>query len=108
MMRYSTAHHCHGEHRSVWDQEVDVIIVGYGGAGAAAALTAARAGAEVLILEKNAEGGGNTRYSGGSLRTYLDAAKAADYIESLCEGGTERDVIDTFVAESGRNAEWIQ
>lgn len=35
-----------------WDKEVDVVIVGYGGAGAAAAITAHDAGAKVLILEK--------------------------------------------------------
>ena len=52
----------------MWDYEVDVVIVGLGCAGSAAALTAFDAGAKVLVLEKNAEGGGNTRYSGGSMR----------------------------------------
>ena len=76
----------------MWDHEADVVIVGYGGAGAAAALSAIEAGAKVLVLEKNPAGGGNTIYSGGSLRTYLDVDKASDYIESLCDGATERDV----------------
>ncbi len=35
-----------------WDKEVDVVIVGYGGAGAVSAITAHDAGAKVLILEK--------------------------------------------------------
>ena len=77
----------------MWNREVDVIIVGYGGAGAAAALTAVAAGATVLVLEKSREGGGNTKYSGGSMRTYIDAKKAADHIEALCDYTTERDVI---------------
>ena len=92
----------------MWDYETDVVVVGYGGAGATAALTAADARAEVLILEKNPEGGGNTRYSGGSLRTYLDLKKAVTFIETLCDGTTERDVVETFVSESSRNLEWLK
>jgi succinate dehydrogenase/fumarate reductase flavoprotein subunit len=46
--------------------EYDVIVVGFGGAGAAAASSAARVGARVLLSEKAPEGfeGGNTRYCG--------------------------------------------
>src|SRR3972149_12196925 len=91
---------------AMWDYQADVVIVGLGGAGAAAALTAHDAGAKVLVLEKNPEGGGNTKYSGGSMRTYLDVEKASDYIEALCDGTTERDVVQTFVTEASRNAEW--
>ncbi|MEG2097807.1 MAG: FAD-binding protein [Pseudoflavonifractor sp.] len=49
-----------------WDGQYDVIVVGFGGAGAVAAKTAADAGAKVLIVEKAPEGheGGNTRYCG--------------------------------------------
>src|ERR1051326_2331567 len=91
----------------MWDRETDVLIIGYGGAGAAAALAATEAGARVLLLEKNSEGGGNTRYSGGSIRTYLDLDKAVDFIESVCEGTTERAVAETFVRESSANHEWV-
>ena len=91
----------------MWDFEADVVIVGFGGAGATAALTAHDLGAKVLMLEKNSAGGGNTRYSGGSMRTYLDHGKAADYFESLCEGTTERSVVEAYVAESSRNPEWV-
>ena len=49
-----------------WDGQYDVVVVGFGGAGAVAAKNAADAGARVLIVEKAPEGheGGNTRYSG--------------------------------------------
>lgn len=49
-----------------WDAEYDVIVVGYGMAGAATAVRAAEKGAKVLILEKAPEGheGGNSRYAG--------------------------------------------
>ena len=43
-----------------WDREADVVIVGLGGAGAAVAIEAARAGAKVLILERMPVGGGST------------------------------------------------
>jgi flavocytochrome c len=48
-----------------WDRETDVIIVGFGGTGAAAAIEAHDAGAKVLILEKAPMAGGNTAISGG-------------------------------------------
>ena len=35
-----------------WDQEVDVVVVGFGGAGACAAIEAVDSGAKVLIIEK--------------------------------------------------------
>src|SRR5688500_7049412 len=91
----------------MWDHEADVVIVGYGGAGAAAAITASAAGAKVLVLEKNPEGGGNTRYSGGSIRTYLDVGKAVDFIETVCEQTTGREVVEAFVTESSRNSDWV-
>ncbi|MGE0418200.1 MAG: FAD-dependent oxidoreductase, partial [Acetobacteraceae bacterium] len=47
--------------------ETDIIVVGAGAAGLAAALTAADAGAEVLLLEKTAEPGGSSRICGGLL-----------------------------------------
>jgi succinate dehydrogenase/fumarate reductase flavoprotein subunit len=38
-----------------WDEEADVIVVGYGFAGATAAMTAHNSGAKVLLLEKAPE-----------------------------------------------------
>jgi succinate dehydrogenase/fumarate reductase flavoprotein subunit len=91
----------------MWDYDVDVVVIGYGGAGAATAITAHDAGAKVLILEKNSYGGGSTKVSGGSLRTYVDVHDAVKFIEILCEGATDQDIIRTFVEESAKNAAWI-
>jgi 3-oxo-5alpha-steroid 4-dehydrogenase len=47
-----------------WDVEADVVVVGFGAAGACAALEAAAAGAEVIVLDRFG-GGGATALSGG-------------------------------------------
>ncbi|MBQ4401085.1 MAG: flavocytochrome c [Synergistaceae bacterium] len=49
------------------DMEADVIIIGAGGAGFAAATEALENGATVIILEKNEMIGGNTARAGGTL-----------------------------------------
>jgi fumarate reductase flavoprotein subunit len=49
----------------------DVVIVGAGGAGVAAAAQAAQDGNTVLIIEKNAEVGGNTLVSGGQFQSVM-------------------------------------
>lgn len=50
-----------------WWGEFDVIVVGFGVAGGAAAIEAARAGAETLILEGQTRGGGATAQSEGTI-----------------------------------------
>ncbi|MCL7466119.1 FAD-dependent oxidoreductase [Phaeovulum sp. NW3] len=47
------------------ETDFDVIIIGAGGAGLAAAVEARAAGARVLLLEAGARAGGSTRLSGG-------------------------------------------
>lgn len=48
-----------------WDAEADVVIAGYGIAGAAAAVEAARSGADVLVLERTGSWGGAASMAGG-------------------------------------------
>lgn len=48
-----------------WTSEADVVVVGFGGAGSAAAIEAAEAGSSVTLLELNAQGGGSTAANGG-------------------------------------------
>jgi 3-oxo-5alpha-steroid 4-dehydrogenase len=47
-----------------WDDEADLVVVGFGGAGAAAAIQARELGADVIVLDRFA-GGGATAASGG-------------------------------------------
>lgn len=50
---------------TTWDSTVDFVIVGSGGGGMVAALTASQQGASALVLEKQALVGGSTAMSGG-------------------------------------------
>ncbi|WP_280402334.1 FAD-dependent oxidoreductase [Nocardia carnea] len=57
-----------------WDYEADVVVVGYGVAGASAAIEAARTGADVLVLERTGGWGGAAALSGGFI--YLGGGTA--------------------------------
>ncbi|WP_433611162.1 FAD-dependent oxidoreductase [Prescottella agglutinans] len=48
-----------------WNYEADVVVAGYGVAGASAAIEAARAGADVLVLERAGGWGGAASLAGG-------------------------------------------
>ncbi len=48
-----------------WSDEVDVVVIGFGISGGCAAVTAAEAGARVLVLEKAAAAGGTSAMAGG-------------------------------------------
>ncbi|MEO6986828.1 MAG: FAD-dependent oxidoreductase [Paralcaligenes sp.] len=50
-----------------WDVEVDILVVGAGGCGLAAAIAAHDDGADVAIVEKMGRPGGNTSLSTGSV-----------------------------------------
>ncbi|MGW9131844.1 FAD-dependent oxidoreductase [Streptomyces sp. NPDC055681] len=57
-----------------WDGEADVVVVGYGVAGAAAAIGAATEGADVLVLETTGGWGGAAALAGGFI--YLGGGTA--------------------------------
>lgn len=80
-----------------WDGEYDVIVAGFGGAGATAASYAADAGAKVLLVEKAPEGaeGGNTRVC-GQMFVYggEDEEATFAYYRQL---GSERDVPEAML-----------
>ena len=50
-----------------WDDEADVIVLGFGAAGACAAIGAAEAGASVMLFERASGSGGASGLSGGEI-----------------------------------------
>ena len=88
--------------------ETDVIVIGYGGSGAAAAITAHDNGAQVIVLEKMSIPGGNTAVSGGNMTIPRDPERFTQYLNTLCFGTTEPEIIDTFVKGLMENLDWIR
>jgi succinate dehydrogenase/fumarate reductase flavoprotein subunit len=73
----------------------DVTVIGFGPAGASAAIAAHNAGARVTVLERMSYGGGNALNSGGFL-VDVDGPHAVDHLDALCFGKTPRDVLEAF------------
>jgi succinate dehydrogenase/fumarate reductase flavoprotein subunit len=91
---------------SDWDQEVDVVVLGTGGAGLSAALTAAVNGASVAVYEKAPTVGGTTAVSGGIVwipahdrlaGADLNVEDALKYLEAQSLGLMDRSLVETFV-----------
>lgn len=72
-----------------WHEEVDVVVLGSGGAAFTAAILAADQGSEVLMLEKAHQIGGTTAFSGGvpwiPMNRYMKNAGADDSREAAIE-----------------------
>lgn len=90
-----------------WDMEYDVVVVGWGAAGTAAAVTAHDLGAQVLILEKMTQGGGNTRVCGGNI-IIPKGKEFLEYLDVLSFKTTEREILEVFVEEAMKNGDWIR
>lgn len=94
---------------SAVDGGYDVIVAGSGAGGLSAAVTAARLGLRVLVLEKADLVGGTTARSGGVLwlpgnpvsrraGVVDDVAAAREYMRALAGNGFDGDRVDAFLA----------
>ncbi|MDO4548225.1 MAG: FAD-binding protein [Clostridia bacterium] len=71
-----------------WDGQYDVIVIGFGGAGANAAYAAAKEGVSVLAVDAAPEGedGGNFRLSGQMFLEFTDFDSAYSYTKAQFAG----------------------
>jgi succinate dehydrogenase/fumarate reductase flavoprotein subunit len=65
-----------------WREAADVVVVGYGYAGAVAAIEAHDAGADVLLIEKMPDPGGISITSGGNVRIVADAEEGFRHLQA--------------------------
>ena len=104
---------------TTWDYEADVVVAGYGIAGVTAAIEAARAGAEVLVLERTGGWGGAASLAGGFI--YLGGGtplqKACGFEDSVenmktfmkaaLGPGTDDTKIDAYCEGSVDHYNWL-
>lgn len=97
----------------------DVVVVGGGAAGLAAAVSAASEGARVVLLEKEGQLGGTTRYAVGSFSATGTATQrragvtddADDFVEDMYAfaGGPDNVELRRLLAEeSGPTIAWLE
>ncbi len=97
----------------------DVVVVGHGGAGAAAAIEASRAGADTLVLERASRGGGTTAlstgvmYFGGGTRIqkacgFDDSVEAMTaHVQQAAGSQADPEKVRLFCERSVEHFEWI-
>jgi 3-oxo-5alpha-steroid 4-dehydrogenase len=102
-----------------WDEEADVVIAGYGIAGAAAAVEAARSGADVLVLERTGSWGGAASMAGGFIYlgggTVLQRACGFDdsvdnmtaFLNVAMGPGADENRIADYCAGSVAHFDWL-
>ncbi|MFH1488397.1 MAG: FAD-dependent oxidoreductase [Pseudomonadota bacterium] len=93
---------------TLWDREADVVVLGYGGTGAVAAVTVKELGGEVIVLEKAQEPGGTTGVSTGAMRVPRDAGRAAKFIEAAGLGSVDEDTARSFAETWMRMLPWLE
>jgi 3-oxo-5alpha-steroid 4-dehydrogenase len=101
-----------------WDKEVDVVVVGFGGAGGFAAIEAHDAGAKVIILEKTSTPGGDTTRCGGIILAAGTSVQKAEgisdtpdemykYWMAAGKGLSSPDKVRVIADRSAEVVEWL-
>lgn len=92
--------------------DADVVVLGSGASGLAAAAASADAGARVVLLEKGSTVGGTTALSGGVV--WLPAVTPGDsvsaalrYLSVLAHGSADDELLRTFVEQAAPTRDWL-
>ncbi len=99
--------------------EADVVVIGAGGAGLAAAITAEQNGAKVIVVEKMPKVGGNTILAGGAVNAVEDRSEFAikqndsvywHYWQTLNGGDWQGDpeLVMTLVENAYEGIQWTK
>lgn len=102
-----------------WFDTADVVVVGWGGAGACAAIEARTQGASVLVIDRFSGGGatalsGGVVYAGGGTRYqkqagFQDTPQAMqEYLQHEVQGIVSDTTLARFTSESVHNIEWLE
>jgi 3-oxo-5alpha-steroid 4-dehydrogenase len=110
---------CRASEIETWADEADVVVVGFGAAGASAAFEAASAGATVLVLDRAGSSGGASAmsdgliYLGGGTATQHAAGLDDDvesmktFLTALCGPSPDEAKIDVYCDESVEHHDWL-
>ena len=96
----------------------EIIVIGCGGSGLAAAITAADKGAKVILLEKRLKPGGDTALAGGFFASESPALKrlrsesSSDDLYKAAIGyahwKTDPRILRAFINKSGDTVQWLE
>jgi 3-oxo-5alpha-steroid 4-dehydrogenase len=103
--------------KTAWDETVDVLVVGFGGTGACAAIEAADQGASVLAVDRFTGGGATEAsggvYYGGGTRFQREAgfddtsAEMFKYLKMETGDVVSESTLKRFCEDSASNLEWL-
>lgn len=102
-----------------WDDEADVVVIGFGGAGVIAALQAREQGADVVALDRFSGGGataisGGVVYAGGGTHIQTEAGVEDDvesmikYLALEVKGAVSDATLRDFCERSHENLRWLE
>jgi 3-oxo-5alpha-steroid 4-dehydrogenase len=102
-----------------WQDEADFVVVGYGGAGVAAAVEAAEQGLSVIAIDRYHGGGatamnGGVVYLGGGTKTQIEAGvedspnEMFKYLQLETEGVVSDRTLRKFCDESPAMHDWLE
>lgn len=98
------------------EKKADVVVIGGGGAGFAAAISAKEAGANVILLEKMPLVGGNTLISGGEYAAPNNELQKKEgikdnkelFAQDVKKAGGKPELIDVLADKATEDAYWLR